>query len=352
MTILRSLPLLAPTWIAACASVATPPQRSADATASGAATPAPMKPFERFVGGEWRVTWNSGTTSFDTWSWGPGRWSPLAVTDGSDAAGNPMLGQQVVYWHPGFGQVRTLGGDGAGAGTIEFDGELATASVELSQRGAPRKLMARYAFAGPDRYRETLLEDLGAAGFAVLTQWDYARSLEPSKSRRSDVAGDRDLPDWFEPLAPLLRGAWESGRERADGRSDRTRSTFEWIPWCGAIHVRSVAPSEDGETALLLDAWLYRHAASPELRCLALTSSGGVYEGRVAVERDGALQLDLQAYEDGQVGARVVRLDPDPDGTLRERVWRVESGARTLLLDTRHDPVEHDEERRTAPPSW
>ena len=69
----------------------------------------PMASFARMVGGEWRMTAQSGTSMFDTWHWGPGKHSLRVMTDGSGADGKPWRELQAVYWHPGRKQVRLLG---------------------------------------------------------------------------------------------------------------------------------------------------------------------------------------------------------------------------------------------------
>ena len=90
----------------------------------------------------------------------------------------------------------------------------------------------------------------------------------------------------------------------------------------------------------LLDAFFYHHTGTGALRCLALSSRGGVYEGDLTVLEGGALQLDLKGYEGDQVVPRVVRFDLEPDGTLRNRIWSLEGTDRRLLLDVHHERVE------------
>ena len=90
----------------------------------------------------------------------------------------------------------------------------------------------------------------------------------------------------------------------------------------------------------LLDAYFYHHTGTGALRCLALSSRGGVYEGDLTVLECGALQLDLKGYEGDQVVPHVVRFDFEQDGTLRNRVWSLEVTDRRPLLDLHHEKVE------------
>ena len=94
----------------------------------------------------------------------------------------------------------------------------------------------------------------------------------------------------------------------------------------------------------LLDAYFYHHTGTNALRCLALSNLGSVYEGDLTVLDGGALQLDLKGYEDDRVVQRVVRLDFEQDGTLRNRVWSLDGGNRTLMLDVHHKKLEPDKD--------
>ncbi len=86
----------------------------------------------------------------------------------------------------------------------------------------------------------------------------------------------------------------------------------------------------------LLDAYIYHHTGTNKLRCLALSNRGAVYEGDVTVLEGGALQLDLKGYEGDRIVRHVVRLDFEPDGTVRLCVWSLKDADRTLLVDVHH----------------
>ena len=105
--------LLALSLIAARSAYTAVQDESPDAKPVQEPAPAevasPMASFARMVSGEWRMTALSGTSTFDTWDWGPGKHSMRVMTDGSGAAGEPWRELQVFYWHPGRKQVCLLG---------------------------------------------------------------------------------------------------------------------------------------------------------------------------------------------------------------------------------------------------
>ena len=296
----------------------------------------PIESYARLVGGEWRVTFQSGKSFFHTWHWGPGKHSVRRMTDGSGAGGEPWRALKVMYWHPGRKQVCLLGVEpvarGVAEGTIKFEGDTADGVFDLYQTGGLRKLALRWAFDGPDKYRDTLLEATGPAGYQPFNELDHVRSKPPAAPRPRTVAGEKPS-ERLKALEALLGHTWEAKGDWATGEALQIQSIFEWVPLADAIYVRVLAPSKDGEH--LLDAYVYHHTGANVLRCLALAKHGGVYEGDVTV-LDGALQLDLKGYEGGRVVPYVVRLDFEKDGTLRHRVWFLPGTERTLLLDVHH----------------
>ncbi|PCC73459.1 Putative transposase [Nannocystis exedens] len=48
-----------------------------------------MASFARRVPGEWRLAYQNGTSQFDTWHWGPGKYSLRVLTGGTATAGEP-----------------------------------------------------------------------------------------------------------------------------------------------------------------------------------------------------------------------------------------------------------------------
>ena len=294
-----------------------------------------MAAFARMEAGEWRL----GTIHATTWRWGPGHHSIRAHRVGSDVDGNPWRELMIYYWRPDLEQIRTLSfhpdipgiGRGVGEGSIKFDGETATSSLVLHQPGARRKLAARWIFDGPDRYRDILLEDSGR-GLATLAEWEYTRSMERS-SPPVPAAGRVPTPSAnIRAFVPLF-GQWE-GRE--DGRTELVHSNFDWMEHLDVVALSVEGASKADKPDHLLDAYFYHHVGVDELRCVAMSASGGVYEGGVTVRDDRDLELDLTRHESNASDRRLVRFEFAPDGTLRTREWSVEGANRTLVLDVIH----------------
>jgi len=307
----------------------------------------PMASFARMVSDGWQQKAPSGTSTwhmFDTWHWGPGQHSMRVMTDGSDADGEPWRELQVFYWHPGRKQVCLLGlspfARGVSEGTIKFEGETADAVFDLYQTGHRRKMGLRWAFDGPDKYHEILLEATGPDGLKPMNAWDHVRSKGPPAPRLPTVEEAPKPSKHLKALASLLGHTWEAKGEWATGDAFHIQSTFEWIPYADGIYARTVALTKDGEPSHLLDAYFFHHTGANVLRCLALSNRGGVYVGDLTVLEGGALQLDLKGYEGDRVVAHVVRLDFEQDGTLLHRVWSLDGAERTLMLDVHHKKLE------------
>jgi hypothetical protein len=337
------LPLLA------CADASAQDPTGGPETAEPAAARAPaevegpMASFARMESGEWRRPALPRVNMFETWHWGPGKHSMLAQTYGSDAEGEPWRALHAFYWHPGREQVCLLGLDpfarGVSECTIRFEGETAVAVFDLYLTGQHRKMGLRWMFHGPDTYHATLLEDSGS-GFTPLVEWDYVR-FEASSSMPPHRVEEAPRPSLhLKALEPLLGKTWTAKGNRAAAEGLHIESEFEWIPYADAIHVGVLSPTGDGGPSHLLDAYLYHHTGTNALRCLALSSRGGVYEGGLTVLEGGALQLDLKGYEGDRVFPYAARFDFENDGTLRHRVWSLEGPERTLMLDARHEQLE------------
>jgi hypothetical protein len=304
----------------------------------------PMASFARMVSGKWRMTALAGTSTFDTWHWGPGKHSMRVMTDGSGGGGEPWRELQVFYWHPGRKQVCLLGlspfARGVSEGTIKFEGETADAVFDLYQSGGRRKMGLRWAFDGPDKYHETLLEATGPDGLKPMNEWDHVRSKALPAMRPPTALEVPKPSERLKVLEPFLGHTWEARGDWATGDAFHVQSTFEWVPYAEGIYARTLALTKDGERMLLLDAYFYHHTGTNAMRCLALSNRGGVYEGDVTVLDGGAMQLDLKGYEGDRVVQHVVRFDFEKDGTLRHRVWSLRGTERTLMLDVHHKKLE------------
>ncbi|WP_272084150.1 hypothetical protein [Nannocystis bainbridge] len=306
----------------------------------------PMASFARMLPGSWRVTNPNGTSQTDTWYPGPGDLSLRVETDGTDGSGSPWRELVVLFWHPGRAQVRLLGFNpyarSVAEGHITFAGDSAEAEIVMHQTPGRRDLVQRWSFAGPDNYREALLERRGAGGLGLLAEWDYFRVPTPAAIVRTDpppTASER-----LQDLVALVGPTWQARGEWAGGGAFDLQTSFTWIPYADVIHARTTARTESGESKHLLDAYLYHHTGADQLRCLALSDRGGVYEGDVTVHAGGALQLDLKGHEDDRATLHAVRLEFEPDGALRQRVWSLAGDDRTLVLDARHERRERQAE--------
>lgn len=288
----------------------------------------PMAPFARLIPGAW-----SGTSSFDTWHWGPGKHS---------IRGGEL---ELFYWHPGLKQVCMLSlhadiptvGRGVAEGTVHFEGEVAEGTFDLYQPPGRRRMGLRWSFEGPDKYRDTLLEVSGPEGLQPLNAWDRFRvPLSEMPPRTADEA--IKPAEHLKAFEALLGGTWESKGDLDSDNAPHTEATFEFVP--DYVYARVHAPSKGGEPTHLLDAYIYQHVGTGALRCLALSHRGAVYEGDLTVLEGSALQLDLKGYEGDQVVALVVRLDLGLDATLRHRVWSLEGAERELMHDVHHAKLE------------
>jgi hypothetical protein len=306
----------------------------------------PMASFARMVGGEWRMTALRGTSTYDVWHWGPGRHSMRVMTDGSGSGvvPEPWRELQVFYWHPGRKQVCLLGlspfARGVSEGTIKFEGETAEGVFDLYQTGNRRKMGLRWAFDGPDKYHDILLEATGPDGLKPMNEWDHFRSKGPPAPRPRFAEEAPKPSERLKVLESLLGHTWEAKGDWATGDAFHIQSTVEWVPYADGIYARTFALTKDGEPMHLLDAYIYHHTGTDALHCLALSNWGGVYEGDLTVLEGGALQLDLKGYEGDRVVPHVVRFDFEQDGTLRHRVWSLKGTERTLMLDVHHKKLE------------
>jgi hypothetical protein len=301
-----------------------------------ATPPEQMSNFARMEAGKWQL----GTVHASTWEWGPGHHSIHAHTVGSDADANPWRALVIYYWHPDHAQIHSLSfhpdipgiGRGVGEGTFEFDGENAIASVNLHQPRARRTLASRWTFKDPDNYHEVLLEDNGQ-GQVPLAEWDYVRSMEQSAPPLHAPAKMPTPSKNIQAFVPLL-GQWES---REDDRGEiLVHANFVWMEYLDVVALRVEGGSKPDDHDHLLNAYFYHHVGTNELRCLALSASGGVYEGRVTVLKDHDLELDLTRYKGETDERRLVRFDFESDGTLRTRQWSIADNDRALMFDVTH----------------
>lgn len=338
-------PVIVASLIAALSPSAAAQDKSPDAKAVQTPPPAevadPMASFARMMPGEWRVTFTSGESGFDSWTWGPGKHS---------IRGGEL---EVMYWHPGRKEICLLSlhsdipgvGRGAGEGTIKFEGETVQGVLDLYQPAGRRKLATRWTFDGPDKYHDVLLEDTGA-GFKPMNSWDRFRVAKRSETRPRTGGEAQKLPEPLKALEPLLNRTWDARLVWGGGTGKPLHIETILVPLADAIYARSFALRGNGAPVHALDAYIYHHPGTDRLRCLALLDlddmgeTEGVYEGDLTVLDGGALQFDLKGYEGERVVPLVVRFDFEKNGTLHQRAWSSDAASggseRTLKLDARH----------------
>ncbi|GAB5496565.1 MAG: hypothetical protein Phyf2KO_16450 [Phycisphaerales bacterium] len=331
----------------ACMQACTQPSDSEESPGrTSADDPHPMASFAILEAGEWHLK----DIHSDTWRWGPGKHSIRSHTVGVDGSENPWREIAIYYWHPGLEQIRVLSlhpdipavGRGVAEGSIEFDGRTLTGKVDLYQTAHPtanrRRLAHHWTFKGQDRYHEVLLENSGR-GYETLAEWDYVRSLDRTPPKPDDAKPI--ISQNLRSFVPLL-GQWKKWGE--DASEQQSAMNIQWVEYLDLITVQMDVINADDEADHLYDAYVYHHLGTNSLRCLALSKSGGVYEGEVALLPDGALECDLRGFESDLETRHIARLDFEGDGTLRKRIWAVADGTRTLTLDTRHQRINPDRE--------
>lgn len=288
----------------------------------------PFATFARLARGHWRLTLQSGSTMDTTWQPGPGGHSLRAVTKGHGGGGEPWRSLSVFYRHPQDERVRTIGvssyARSVSAGTIEFDGRTAEAAFDLYQEasGTPggvgidrRPMGRRWEFDGDEKYSTTLWD----TGDPPMGRWEHVRTQAPVTSPPREEDEVPQPSEHLSPLKLLLRHEWETISESAIGQTLHLSTTFKYVPYADYIYGRTVAPAEDGEPAHLLDTYIYHHTGTGKLSCLALSASGGVYEGVITVHEDGNVQCSLTGYEDDRAMPLVVIFAITEDG-LPDRI--------------------------------
>lgn len=122
------------------------------------AQPAPLAPFERLVGGEWR----SGQT-VQVFEWGPGRASVLARSFTMEGGERVPTSVGLWYWHP---ERRTIVGVASAVDmpvelfeyTTEFDGDLMRSDlVAYDASGETGRYVETMEFIDEDGYQWRLL---------------------------------------------------------------------------------------------------------------------------------------------------------------------------------------------------
>ncbi|MCA9307109.1 MAG: hypothetical protein KDA16_11280 [Phycisphaerales bacterium] len=283
----------------------------------------PLARFAHLVGGEWRLGLPGGKWQIDRWVWGPGERSMRSRTFNSQGDGETTCGVwRVMYWHPGRGRIETLNLQWqgmAGTGVIAMEGDATRNDFELfydepnphlRNSAQVRPLVLDWEFEGKDLYRLRLRE-LERGEMLVLAEWAYARSGELTAMPKSAHEAPAEVRH-LEELAGLAGRGWVSGDGLVDGRVD-------WIAYTEALFARFKI---DGGA---VEAHVYVHPVTDRVMILALTETGGVYEGEARTDAGGAVVFDVMGYEGDAVVERAIRLDVE-DARVGVRVTDREGG--------------------------
>lgn len=306
------------------------PWRSGTAASNASSVPAPLERFARMIGGEWRVTFQSGTKQFDRWRWGPGQRSAIVETYGPDAVGGPWRVLSVYYVRPGSDEVRYVSlhpkagelGHGLAEGTTVMDAERMVTNTTLRQSGRagqPRSIEARTEFRTPDAYRASLAED-GGRGLEEIVAWEYTRSYELSPL--PPIVEGAERPSGSLAFASGLVGpTWSADGRLAEGASFGATASFDWIPYIGVLHAQIAIANADSTARRSIEVYLMPSPWSETFRALVLTEAGGVLEGEVTVA-DGRMLTGVLEERDGdRIVQRAMQLTIEANGAPRVRLW-------------------------------
>ncbi|MFW6088449.1 MAG: hypothetical protein ACODAB_01775 [Gemmatimonadota bacterium] len=128
------------------------------ATPEARSQPAPLAPFERLIGGEWR----SGNT-VQVFEWGPGRSSVIARSYTAEAGRKVPSSVGIWYWHPGE---KTIEGRATAVNMpvslfeykTRFEGDVMRSElVTHSADGETGVFVETWEFTGKDAYEWRLL---------------------------------------------------------------------------------------------------------------------------------------------------------------------------------------------------
>ena len=222
----------------------------------------------------------------------------------------------VFYWHPGRQEVRLFGlstfAGSVSDGVVRFAGDTIEADFDIYQTTGPRDLYRLWVFNGKDRYRSVLRERGEDGALGTLAEWEYIRQrmpMVPGSGTDTDTdAGEPQGP--LEILAPYVGPAWEAVVPPFEGsmlEGVPTRVTLRWVPHAKYVHVRATMIED---STGVVDGWIYYHTGLDKLRCLALSHTGGVYEGDVGLGEDGMLSMELAGFEGDRETTQNLRLHP------------------------------------------
>ncbi|MFG0258992.1 MAG: hypothetical protein ACF8LK_01460 [Phycisphaerales bacterium JB041] len=326
-------------------------QDGTPAARAHAETPDPLASLAHLVNGAWRLGIGSEYFQLDTWRWGPGGHSLLGDTTNSKGDGETTSGvRRVLYWHPGEQQLRQLAFSRGGLlwesplkiGTnpASFDGTL------FYPNEPTRSLQVHWVFDTPDSYASTLTETLpDRADPVFLARWEYARQGPDESPKRPDAAPEPKPARYLSALTPFIGRAWNAAFDRPESDPFNTELTLARIPHTEAVYARITAAGTDPTP--LLDAYCFYHPKTRDLRCLALSRDGSLYEGTVRELANSRLQCTLTHITDDAGEAAhstplVITLELATDGSLHARSATPDGTERTVPFTpkAKHDTAQ------------
>lgn len=292
----------------------------------------PLQDFERLVTDSWVVTASSGTQMIHTWKWGPGRWSVERWTDGESASGEPWKELVVYYWDPQERRIRLLGvspfASGISQGTIEFDGDSATANSTLTQTYGRRVMQTRWSFQSDSLYQETLLEKDSSGKFTELVAFQHHR-IKRREDPSAAEADRHEIPEPFASIKFLIGKPW-NGTIRDQQRTFQT--SVNWLPIANCIHV-TIKETTSGKSVEFANAYLYHEHKAENLRCLAVFANADIYEGDLSEISKVKIQLKLDVHSHKGSWQLESLVEQTSDGSLQQKIPSSStSNSKDLLL--------------------
>jgi hypothetical protein len=266
---------------------------------SGAGEREGFSPFDRLVGGEWVIGFETGHEQVDHWRWGPGKRSIIGHTHSTHEHGETTIGALRVIYRDHVqadGVLRFFALSAGGIvteGAIQADGDRARMDVMLHYSealrraygggSATRAMVNIWSFAGDGSYVSRLLESIRGRE-QELVAWEYRRREAP----KEHVVEPVKALTHFKVLTP-------------------------WLALDGAVKVDAVAHTQ----ALLVrrdegaeEGVFYFHDGRGALRYLGLRADGSVVHGDVVIEDGPVVRIEL----DGDAGE--IELREGDDGVL------------------------------------
>lgn len=298
----------------------------------------PLLHFEKLVVDSWVVTAASGTTMEHTWKWGPSKQSIERWTQGQDAKGGPWSELAIYYWHPHDKKVHFFGISpfqaGISRGTIDFNGESATADSTLVQETlGKRQMQTRWTFKDANHYVETLLEKDASGNLVELVAFDHYRS-QPERAKIVTPHKQTIDPPQFDGLKFLLGKPWNCTTE--DGEPMNLSWSLTWIPvanFCyGEVQENSQSNTQDHSHF-----FIFRERDFKGLRFLALCANSDVIIGDVNVTPGGGVRLDGKRIT-GSTNEKIASsIEAISNVHLRQTIEVVDSANAVSAITMLHD---------------